>query len=105
MSATKGPWVARPMEARQDGKWGVFDVAHPEKFAVCIVDRSRDGFAPYRKEAEDVARLIAAAPDSVEANKVALDALLTTRAQFGATIVIDGAIRRLEAALAKAGVS
>jgi hypothetical protein len=90
---TPGPWQAVQI---RDGLWHVIN--DPHRVPIAVVDHSRDGHPPTRKQAEDDARLIAAAPDLLHAAKLALTIIEGLEHQTSESI--DGNL--LRAAIAKA---
>lgn len=74
---TKGPWIAIPMNIRfingaskpifNDGIWHIFPSEDTEQLPICTIDYADDCHEGTRKSAKDVARLIAAAPELLEA--------------------------------------
>jgi hypothetical protein len=74
---TPGPWIAFPSNTRwisgafdpifKNGLWHVVPASKPERLPICTVDYADDHHEPTREKAEADARLIAAAPDLLEA--------------------------------------
>jgi hypothetical protein len=74
--ATKGPWGAVQVNTRDhgaydpifvDGLWHIFDVAHPGRVPIAIIDHANDHHPPTREKAAYDAALIAAAVNALPA--------------------------------------
>lgn len=75
---TPGPWIAIPMRLRadfeskplfDDGLWWIQPEGDVERTPICTVDHADDHDAPTRIQAGEDARLIASAPDLLDACK------------------------------------
>lgn len=96
VSAAQEYWVAVPSRERQshrirtifdDGLWHVYREGHtPTEMPICSVDRGDDHDPPSRAKAESYARLIAAAPELLDACRMALVSL-KQGSKLGVTIL------------------
>lgn len=76
-------WIAVPLKDRtlwsahkpifEDGLWAIIREDSPELLPVAVVDRGDDHDAPTRAKAERIAKLLAAAPELLEACKFVAD--------------------------------
>lgn len=104
---TPGPWFAHPIHVRDnyaaskpmfsDGLWHIRRQSDPETCPIAEIDRGDDHDAPTRAQAEDDARLIAAAPDLL-ADLVMLVSLVATDARYAGS----GCVKMANATIAKA---
>jgi len=113
----KEKWIAIPGLVRlnpsdkkifRDGLWNILPEDDVERLPICTVDYADDHDEATRKSAEEIAHLIAATPELLEACKEALNALL----DYVDTLEKQGCmmnygrkvIAQLYAALLKSGV-
>jgi len=59
-------WNTRENPIFDDGLWDIHEVDHPNRLPICTVDRGDDHDEATRQQAEQRAKLIAAAPTMVE---------------------------------------
>lgn len=103
---TPGPWIAIAMNMRwhgtkpifPNGLWHVFPAGDTERLPICTVDCGDDHDDATRRHAESDARLIAAAPELLEA----LKELSREEYRDDCDPVLDRARSKAGAAIAKA---
>lgn len=89
LNSAQWPWIAKAGV----GRWNVTTSGAPRTFNICSINTDRE-------DQETIARLIAAAPDLLEACQLVIGSMKWDREDDTSREVV----RRLTAALSKAGV-